>query len=139
MQRAQDDYFRLNFWEPAMTKATTYGVTSALGKAMYYDMEIQGPALVDGFSNRALKKWSDSNGITPSATACKPADPNGPGEKEYLYLVNAERRSKMAGSSNDLYKSTVYRPDGFDRLLDQDNMSMSKDFSLREQQIKGLP
>ena len=133
-QRVHFDYF-----DPALQKANKYGVTSPLGKSMYYDMEIQGPALVDGFSKRALKKWSDSQGRSPPATACKPQDPNGPTEKEFLYLVNAERRTQMQNSLNDLYKATTYRPGSFDRLLDQDNMNMDKDFNLRGQNVKGIP
>lgn len=139
MQRAQEAHFKQNYFDPALQKANKYGVTSPLGKSMYYDMEIQGSALVDGFSKRALEKWSDSQDLSPPATACKPQDLKGPSEKEFLYLVNAERRTTMQNSSNDLYKATIYRPDSFDRLLDQGNMNMDKDFNLRGQHVKGMP
>jgi len=139
MQKAQDDFFQKQFWDPAMDKADQYGVTSNLGKAMYYDMQIQGPGLIDGFSKRALKKWSQENGVNPPATACAPQDPNGPDEKDFLYLVDEQRRTTMQNSSNPDYQKTTYRPDGFDRLLDDDNMDLSKDFVLDGQPVKGIP
>jgi hypothetical protein len=139
MQKAQDDFFQQQFWDPAKAKADQYGVTSNLGKAIYYDMQIQGPGLIDGFSKRALKKWSQENGVDPPATACAPQDPNGPPEKDFLYLVDEQRRTTMQNSSNPDYRKTTYRPDGFDRLLDDDNMDLSKDFVLVGQPVKGVP
>ncbi len=139
MQKAQDDFFREKFWDPAVDKAGEYGVKTSLGKAIYYDMQIQGPGLVDGFSRRALKNWSQENGVKPLATACQPDDPNGPDEKTFLYLVDDERRKNMQNSSNAVYKSTTYRPDDLDHLLDQDNMDLSQDFNLRGQPVKGIP
>jgi hypothetical protein len=138
MQSTQDEFFKEQFYDPAVEKAAQYGVKSPLGKAIYYDMQIQGPGLVDGFSERALKKWSKANGVDPPATACAPDDPNGPDEKEFLHLVDAERRAKMDASTTD-YHNTTYRPDGFDRLLDADNMDLSDDFVLRGQPVKGIP
>jgi hypothetical protein len=139
MQKTQDDFFREKFWDPAVAKADKYGVKTPLGKAMYYDMEIQGGGLVDGFSKRALKRWSDENGVHPPATACAPDDPNGPDEKTFLYLVDDERRKKMENSANPDYQKTTYRPNSFDTLLDQDNMDLSQDYKLQGQPVKGIP
>jgi hypothetical protein len=139
MQKTQDDFFNEMFLDPAVARASKFGVSSPLGKAMYYDMEIQGGGLVDGFSKHALKKWSDENGVNPPATGCAPNDPNGPDEKTFLYLVNAERRKTMENSSNALYKSTTWRPDNLDQLLDQDNLDLSKNFTLLGQPVNGLP
>lgn len=139
MQKTQDDFFREKFWVPANAQAGKYGVSTPLGKAMYYDMQIQGPGLVDGFSKRALKRWSHENGVNPPATACAPDDPNGPDEKTFLYLVDAERRKTMQNSSNAPYKASTYRPDGLDQLLDQDNLDLSKDFMLRGEPVNGIP
>ena len=138
MQKTQDQFFKEQFYDPAVAKAAQYGVTTPLGKAIYYDMQIQGPGLVDGFSTRALKKWSQANGVDPPATACRPQDPNGPDEREFLLMVDAERRAKMQASTTD-YHNTTYRPDGFDRLLDANNMDLSQDFVLQGQPVKGIP
>ncbi|MGL4424298.1 MAG: chitosanase [Gemmataceae bacterium] len=140
MRRTQDEYFRTKFYDPAMKKAAKYGVTSPLGKSIFYDNEIQGPALTEGFAEKSLKEWNKAHPNQPPAKACAPEDPNGPDEATFLKGMNKARREKMnAADKDNAYHNTTYRPDEHDKLIDSGNMQLDKDFNTRGQPVKGIP
>src|SRR5207249_6938228 len=43
MRRAQDEVFHKEYWEPAARRARSARITSALGYALLYDSQVQGP------------------------------------------------------------------------------------------------
>jgi hypothetical protein len=138
MQRAQDDFFDQSYFVPAMQHASDFGIKTPLGQSIFYDISIQAGSARTSFYRAALSQW---NAQHPGATAtcCSPKDPHGPDEKSFLLAVNAARRSEMLQSALPAYRATVYRPDEYDKLLNDDNLFFKKNFVFRGVAIQALP
>jgi chitosanase len=127
MQKVQDEYFDNVYYTPAMRNAVDFGIQTALGRSMFYDIAIQaGPKRLT-FYSAALSRWTAENPGTA------------PDEKTFLRYVNAARRSAMRKSTSRDYQASVYRPDEYDKLLEQGNLNLTSDFLFRGCSIKGLP
>ena len=138
MQQAQDEFFEVVYFTPAMRRASDFGIATPLGRSIFYDISIQaGPNRVT-FYRAALDRWNAEHPGT-NATACAPKDIAGPDEKTFLTYVDAARRSEMLNSSSKDYRASVYRPDEFDKLLAGGNLDLKTGFVFRGCQITGLP
>ena len=134
MRRAQDDFFEAGYMKPAMESAEELCVKSSLGRAMLYDLAIQsGPGRIDTLAPKAMKRLGKDKDA-----ACRPCDPEGPSEPEFLQALNDERRAFVSGLGGDAAKS-VYREDFFDDMLQAGNVDLKQDFVLRGIPVKGLP
>lgn len=138
MHAAQDEYFTECYYVPAMQHADTFGVSSPLGRSIFYDISIQAGSGRQSFYRSAIAHFMAQNpGVT--CASCKPKDLNGPEEVAFLRAVNAARRSEMLASSSKDYQKSVYRPNEYDKLLDANNLDFKSDFVFRSCPIKGLP
>ena len=134
MKTVQDDYFATNFMAPALSRASSLCVRSALGKSMMYDMAIQtsprGNAEIIRRTRKSLGMADDGK--------CQPCDPDGPSEEEFLGALNAERRGYVTALGGPAADS-VYREDFFDTMLQAHNNDLSQDFVVKGVPVKGLP
>ena len=137
MQQAQDEFFEAVYFKPAMRHSTDFGITTLLGRSMFYDIAIQaGPTRLT-FYRAALDRWNLEHPGS-NATACLPKDQSGPDETTFLSYVCAARRSEMLRSSSKDYKASVYRPDEFDKLLASGNLDLKTEFVFRGCRISGI-
>jgi chitosanase len=130
MQHAQDEYFDSIYFTPAMRNAADFGIQTALGKSIFYDIAIQAGPNRKTFYRAALDRW---NAEHPGK------DPKDRDEKTFLRYVNESRRQEMLNSKSKDYKASVYRPNEFDKLLDSGNLDLKADFPFRGCTIKGIP
>ena len=139
MQQAQDEFFDTVYLIPALQHASDFGIVTALGRSIFYDVAIQSGPNRTTFYIAALARWnSERPGI--HATACASKDITGPDEKTFLaYVGNARRTAMLSASSSKDYRASVYRPDEFDKLLTAGNFDLKTDFVFRGCQINGLP
>ena len=116
MQKAQDEVFDENYWNPAVTHAKAIGLTTALGYAVVYDTCIHsGPGRV----------------ATHRAAFPQKSPANGGDEKEWIRAYVGARKVWLAGSSNALVQRTVYRMETFEGLMAAGNWSLATPFTVR--------
>lgn len=137
MQQAQDGFFDLRYFQPAMQHANNFGIQTALGKSICYDIAVQAGVNRLSFYRLALNRWNAEHPGTV-ATACSPKDATGPDEKTFLSYIGEARRAEMLSSSSAAYKASVYRPDEFDKLLNAGNLGLTGGFTFRGCSIGGL-
>lgn len=131
MQRCQDGYFHDEYMVPAMNAAQADCVSSPLAQSMYYDNNVQGG--LDTCRKKAKQKFGNG------AVRCKPCDPNGPSEAEFLQALSDARRAYVTAPwQSAATKSTTYREDFFDAQLKAGNLDLSQDFSVMGNPVKGL-
>lgn len=101
MRETQDRFFDVGFWEPAVRTASRSGIASALGTAVVYDSLVHGSwAKIRGETDQQLG---------PAAQA---------GEQAWIAAYVVNRRRWLATHSISILRSTVYRMDAFQRLID---------------------
>lgn len=134
MRAAQDVYFAATYMAPAQASADALCVRSNLGKSMLYDLAIQsGPARLKTLAPKAMKAPSNAKDA-----ACRPCNPDGPSEADFLDASNDERRSYVESLGGDAAKS-VYREDFFADMLDAGNADLGQVFVIKGLPVKGLP
>jgi hypothetical protein len=151
MQKAEQDVADQRYFNPAMNQAAKYGVTSNLGKAMFFDQVVNWGQAGDpphtygsaDFAKMALDKWNTDN--KAKATAAQPKDPHGPDEKTFLQYMNDARLqvtkdkwydpppkdrklTKKEKARRDTYISLSKRPKIFNQLLTDGNLQLNQDF-----------
>lgn len=134
MQTAQDRFFHDNYMVPALMAADDMCVKSNLGKAMFYDSQIQ----TSPKGNRKIRSQAMRSLHKEDAHGCKPCDPNGPSEEEFLNALNDARRDYVTQVGGDAAKS-IYREAFFAQQLNGGNMDLSQDMIVKGIPVKGLP
>ncbi len=127
MKQAQDEFFDAIYFIPAMRHAADFGLATALGRSICYDIAIQTGPNHTAFYVAALDRWNTEHSGTPD-------------EKTFLtYVDNARRAAMLSPKSSPAYRASVYRPDEFDKLLVSGNLDLKTNFVFRGFQIVGLP
>ena len=118
MQDAQDAFFDRLYWDPSDVAARELGLGDPLALAVIYDSRVHGswPLIRD----RVLSGRGRPGQI---------------GHRRWVEHYVAERRSWLAGHSNQLLRRTVYRMDAFRALFAAGNWSLSVPFTVRGQEI----
>ncbi|ANH68312.1 peptidoglycan-binding protein [Mitsuaria sp. 7] len=118
MRETQDRFFDVGFWQPAVRKATTLGIRSALGIAVVYDSTVHG-------SWDKLRKDTDSQVGTLAQL----------GEQAWISGYVSTRRRWLATHSIAILRSTVYRMDAFRRLIDLNQWGLALPLVVRGAEI----
>lgn len=101
MRETQDSFFDLAYWQPALRAATKLGLQSALAVSVVYDSHVHG-------------SWGTLRDRTNAAVGEVAAV----GEQAWIRAYVRERRAWLASHKITILRSTVYRMDAFQRLID---------------------
>lgn len=102
MREVQDSFFDETYWQPAERAAARLGIASPLGVAVVYDSHVHG-------SWGRLRAATDAE-VGNAATA---------GEQAWIAAYVRRRRNWLANSPRADLRTTVYRMDAFERLIEQ--------------------
>jgi chitosanase len=102
MRETQDQFFDEAYWQPAERAATRLGMTCPLGVAVVYDSFVHG-------SWKTIKDLVDAGIGTIDAV----------GEQAWIEGYVGTRRNWLASHRREDLRSTTYRMDAFDRLIEQ--------------------
>ncbi len=130
MQQAQDEYFKEDFWKPAVQMALQYGITSQLGWATVYDCFIQGGA------ETCLGRTQTELGGIVGASVPRDGQQHVITEQEFLTTFNAKREGRLEdiakkrdseGKTADakMLRSSKVRPQAFSELATAGNLTMN--------------
>jgi len=127
MRDTQDVFFDTEYWQPARRAAAREGLNSALAVAVVYD------SFVHGSWGRMRDRTNQTVG---SAAAL--------GERRWVAAYVQVRRRWLAGHSVPILRSTVYRMDAFQRLIDLNQWGLALPLVVRDNEIStatlsGLP
>lgn len=116
MQRAQEEVFDRDYFQPAVAHANQIGLTKALSLAVVYDTCIHsGPGGVNLIRNMFPAK--------------SPA--NGGDEATWVKAYIASRREWLLRSTNPLVRQTIYRMDALAELVSTGNWDLKPPFKVR--------
>jgi len=116
MQRAQEEVFDRDYFQPAVAHANQIGLTKALSLAVVYDTCIHsGPGGVSLIRNMFPAK--------------SPA--NGGDEAAWVKAYIASRRAWLASNSKPVVQRTVYRMDALAELVSAGNWDLKPPFKVR--------
>jgi chitosanase len=118
MRDTQDHFFDTEYWQPSEHDASVSGISSALGVALVYDGHVQG-------------NW----GKIYDRTNSQAGNIYELGEQNWLKSYVRIRRAWLAGNIREDLKSTVYRMDAFQRLIDQGYWGLELPLVVRETEI----
>lgn len=118
MRDVQDDFFDKNYWQSAMRAAAREGIVSPLGCAVVYDSFVHG----------AWKAMRDRCNATHGSVADA-------GEQKWVAGYVTTRRAWLAGHARTDLRSTVYRMDAFQRLIDQGYWNLELPLVVRHARI----
>jgi chitosanase len=118
MRDVQDAFFDLVYWQKAARAAALAGIVSPLGVAVVYD------SIVHGSFNLIRQRTTAQVGTVAAA-----------GEKVWVAAYVAARRQWLANHSRRDLRPTVYRPDAFRRLIDQDLWALELPLVVRGEEI----
>jgi chitosanase len=120
MQQSQDEVFDSNYWVPALGHAQSLGLVTALGHLVVYDTCIHsGPGGVAVIRARF-----------PELPPVKGGD-----EKAWVRAYVKARSAWLTSSSNPLVQRTVYRMDAIEKIIGEDNWSLSTPLTVRSVKI----
>jgi len=102
MRDTQDKFFDETYWKPALKRAMSAGITTPLGIAVVYDSTVHG-------------SWDRIRDFTDAQIGSVASND----EKHWIATYVKVRRAWLAGHSNPIIRSTVYRMDALQRLIDQ--------------------
>jgi chitosanase len=117
MRDVQDAFFDEHFWLPALRAATRLGLRSPLAVAVVYDSWVHG-------SWAPLRDRANAAGALPNV-----------GEHEWVQRYVRMRREWLATHPNPLLRTTVYRMDAFQRLIDQDAWGLPLPLVVRGREV----
>lgn len=117
MRDVQDAFFDELFWEPAARAATRLGIRSPLGTAVVYDSWVHG-------SWAPLRDRTNASGTIA-----------GVGEHDWVQRYVRNRRDWLGTHGNALLRTTVYRMDAFQRLIDQEAWGLQLPLVVRGHEI----
>jgi len=118
MREVQDAFFDDAYWQPALRAARKLGIGTPLGVAVVYDSMVHG-----------------SFATLRNATQAELGDPAAAGERRWIARYVALRRQWLAQHANPILRSTVYRMDAFQRLIDQGWWGLPLPLVVRGQEI----
>ena len=113
MQKCQDDFFERLFWKPAVRATENKGGSLPLSYIITYDSFIQG----------AWRTVANLNERKGSVSAI--------GEKAWFTNYVITRRNWLAGNSNTVLHSTVYRMDALRKVIDSNNWNATLPMIIR--------
>jgi len=120
MQKAQDEVFEKNYWNPALEHCENIGLKTALGHLVIYDTCIHsGPARVSSLRQKFPEK-------SPT---------NGGDEKAWVIAFLNARRAWLASNPNTLVQKTVYRIDSMLDIAKSDNWDLNTPLTVRKVKI----
>ena len=117
MRDVQDAFFDEVYWEPAARAAARLGLRSPLGTAVVYDSWVHGSWL-------SLRDRTNATGTVA-----------GIGEIEWVKRYVRHRRDWLGAHPNTLLRTTVYRMDAFQRLIDQEAWGLPLPLVVRGHEI----
>ena len=120
MQRTQDIFFDRRYWTPAMERARLAGITTPLGCAVVYDSQVHGSW--DKMRQRTNSRAGGSAAVV--------------GEKNWIAVYVATRRSWLATHANSVLHATVYRMDTFNKLIADKNWELTLPLKAHDVTIK---
>ena len=112
MQRTQDQFFDIHYWEPAKTWFTKNGFKLNLSMLVIYDSFIHSGSILKFLRNRFSETVPASGGD----------------EKEWIKAYVKTRHEWLKKHSNSILTKTTYRTQNFLTAIDQDNWDLSKTF-----------
>ena len=108
MRIVQDEFFGVRYWTPAARAADREGIATPLGVAVVYDSTVHG----------SWEKIRDRTNLACGKVSAA-------GERPWISRYVTERRAWLAGHSRPDLRATVYRMDGFRRLIELDAWSLT--------------
>jgi chitosanase len=117
MRDVQDAFFDELFWDPAVRASARLGVRSPLGAAIVYDSWVHG-------SWTSLRDRTNAGGTL-----------NDLGEHEWLRRYVRLRREWLATHPNALLRTTVYRMDTFQHMMEQESWGLPLPLVVRGEEI----
>lgn len=114
MHDVQDGFFDRVYWNPAVSTAQSTGIKCELGISVVYDSFIHG-------SWHRVKRLTDEEAGALSAI----------GETDWVAEYVAVRRKWLASHPNPLLHRTVYRMEGFRRIITTGNWTLELPFVVR--------
>lgn len=121
MRETQDAFFDREYWQPAQRAATKIGLATPLAVALVYDGHVQG-------------SWS----LLRDRTLQQAGPPTLIGEHDWVARYIALRRDWLANHPRKDLRKTVYRMDGFQRLVDLGLWTLEPPFVVRGTEISTL-
>lgn len=118
MRETQDRFFDVGFWQPAVRAASKLGIRSALGTAVVYDSMVHG-------------SWAKLRGDADQAFGSLDQI----GEQDWIRGYVSTRRRWLATHSIAILRSTVYRMDAFQRLIDLNQWGLALPLVVRGAEI----
>lgn len=118
MRETQDVFFDVGFWQPAVRSASKLGILSSLGTAVVYDSTVHG-------------SWAKIRTETDQAFGTLDQI----GEKAWVQAYVTTRRKWLATHSIPILRSTVYRMDAFQRLIDLNQWGLALPLVVRGAEI----
>lgn len=109
MQQTQDEFFDRIYFNNALNRAKTLGLTTPLGIAVVYD------SYIHGSFNTVYKLTNNKLGKTPEQA----------GEKEWIKAYVDTRYDWLANHSKVVLHKTVYRMNSFKSLIAKNNWELS--------------
>jgi chitosanase len=118
MRETQDVFFDQVYWRPAERAAQQLGIATPLGVAVVYDSVVHGSWRA--MRDRTLQRAGDLQLL---------------GERAWIRAYVEIRRNWLATHARSDLRSTVYRMDAFERLVDQDFWGLSLPLVVRGVEI----
>ncbi|NTV11764.1 MAG: chitosanase [Zoogloea sp.] len=118
MRDVQDAFFEETYWQPATRAAAKAGLVLPLSQAVVYDSFIHGA-------------WA----TVSAATSSSAGSPAAIGEKAWVTAYVATRRDWLAKNAKPVLRSTVYRMDAFQRLIDFHLWALELPFMVRGEEV----
>ena len=135
MAAAQDELFANNFYQPVVARAKTLGIKTALGVACLYDTRIQGGMefVITAVSEKLGVKKVGGDSVDEPTWLRAFLD-----EREDRLLRLAKRReSENKQLDAQWLRTSTFRAKELRQLLDDGNLALSGEFTVRGQLIRG--
>jgi chitosanase len=112
MQKTQDQFFDIHYWEPAKTWFTKNGFKLNLSMLVIYDSFIHSGSILKFLRNRFSE-------VTPAL---------GGDEKEWIKAYVKTRHGWLKDHSNEILTKTIYRTQNFLDAIKKDDWDLSQVF-----------